>query len=52
MKKITKPMSYQIHGFMIGTLGLRNSLLSVYAAIYSFTNGDYGMYYGSRAYLA
>lgn len=43
--------SYCVHGFM-HSLGLKPSELQVYAAIYSYTVGRVGIYYGSREYLA
>ncbi len=42
---------YHIHRFMYD-LGIRNSGLTVYAALYSFTAGETGVYYGSAEYLA
>ncbi len=33
-------------------LGLKNKTLIVYAALYSFSSGEYGVYFGSQKYLA
>ena len=42
---------YHVKDFMYG-LGIKNSDLKVYAALYSFTVGERGLYHGSAAYLA
>lgn len=44
-------IGYYVHPFM-RELGLCRSLLSLYAAIYSFSMGGCGLYYGSQKYLA
>ena len=52
MKKETSGFGFMIRSFMTKELGLRNSTVFVYAALYSFTCSEAGMYYGSRRYLA
>ena len=48
-----KPMEleYHVYSFM-KRLNLKNSELNVYAALYSFTIGERGLYHGSQKYLA
>ena len=41
-----------IYDFMVTSLGLCGAELIVFAALYSFTRGDEGEYYGTRAYLS
>lgn len=45
-------MSYCIHSFMTGRLGLGGGVLLVYAIIYSFTKGERGLFYGTQDFLA
>lgn len=49
-KEVTK-IEYHINSFMY-KLGIKNNALKVYAVLYSFTNGEIGVYYGSKKYLA
>ncbi len=49
-KKI-KSQGFYIHDFM-SELGLSGAMLSVYALIYSFSVGAYGLFYGSQEYIA
>ena len=51
MKEKTQRTDYHIHRFMY-TLGIKGSALAVYAAIYSFTMWDRGLFHGSQKYLA
>ena len=52
MKKTTaRRTEYHIYNFMY-ELGLKKSVLSVYATLYSFTIGDRGLYHGAQSYLA
>ena len=44
-------IEYHIKKFMY-SLGIKGSALSVYAAIYSFTIGERGLFHGSQKYLA
>ena len=46
-----KKTEYHIHRFMYD-LGIKNSALLVYAALYSFTVGERGIFHGSQKYLA
>lgn len=43
---------YRVYAFMTEELKLRNSELRVYAILFSYTNGNAGMYYGTQKYLA
>ena len=56
MKKMQMPnirnITYTISGFMTEELGLSGSALVVYAIIYSFTRGEYGLFFGSQEYLS
>jgi len=45
-------MTYCIHSFMIGELGLKGNELLIYAIIYSFTCGDKGLFYGTQEFLS
>ncbi len=45
-------MTYCIHRFMLGELGLRGGDLLIFAVIYSFTHGERGSYYGTQKYLS
>ena len=49
-EKVIKTESH-VHRFMYG-LGIKGSTLQVYAALYSFTLGERGLFHGSIAYLA
>ena len=49
--KVTRKTEYHVKEFMYG-LGIKNSDLTVYAALYSFTVGERGLYHGAAAYLA
>ncbi len=51
MAETVKKIEYHVKEFMYG-LGLRGSALTVYAALYSFSCGERGLYHGSAAYLA
>ncbi len=51
MNREVSKIEYHINSFMY-QLGIKNSTLKVYAALYSFTNGEIGVYYGSRKYLS
>lgn len=51
MKKETVKTEYHIHRFMY-ELGIKGSALIVYAALYSFSMGERGLYHGSQTYLA
>lgn len=51
MKESTQRTEYHIHRFMYG-LGIKGSALMVYAALYSFTMGERGLFHGSQKYLA
>ena len=51
MKETTLKTEYHIHRFMYG-LGIKGSALAVYAALYSFTMGERGLYHGSQKHLA
>ena len=51
MAKAQKAYSYTVRPFMT-RLGLRGNALAIFATIYSFTNGESGMYWGSQAYLS
>ena len=53
MGVVRKPSKteYHIHRFMYD-LGIKGSVLTVYAALYSFTLGERGVYHGSAKYLA
>ena len=51
MNKEVSKIEYHINSFMY-KLGIKNSALKVYAALYSFTKGEIGVYYGSKKYLA
>lgn len=44
-------LEYHVYSFM-KRLNLKNSELNVYAALYSFTIGERGLYHGSQKYLA
>ncbi len=48
---VKRKTEYHVKDFMYG-LGIKNSDLKVYAALYSFTVGEMGLYHGSAAYLA
>ena len=50
-KKVSN-MNYSIQLFMIEELSVRPAELLVLSAIYSFTKGDDGFYYGTQEYLA
>ena len=43
---------YHVYRFMEKELGLKGNELRVYALLFSYTNGEAGMYFGSRKYLA
>ena len=51
MKETAVKTEYHIHRFMYD-LGIKNSALAVYAALYSFTIGERGLFHGSQKYLA
>ena len=51
MDKLTGKTEYHIHRFMYG-LGIKGSALILYAALYSFSLGERGLYHGSQKYLA
>ena len=51
MKETTLKTEYHIHRFMYA-LGIKGSALAVYAALYSFTMGERGLYHGSQKHLA
>ena len=51
MADIAKKIEYHTNKFMYG-LGICGSVLNVYAALYSFTRGERGLYHGSAAHLA
>ncbi len=50
-ERVKRKTEYHIKEFMYG-LGIKNSDLKVYAALYSFTVGDRGLYHGAATYLA
>ena len=45
-------VSYTVHSFMHGELGLSGGELLVFAIIHSFTKGNTGLFYGSIDYLS
>ena len=51
MEERTSKTEYHINRFMY-SLGIKGSTLLIYAALYSFTNGERGLYHGSSDYLA
>lgn len=51
MKEKISKTEYHVNRFMY-SLGIKGSTLLIYAAIYSFTNGERGLYHGSSDYLA
>ena len=51
MNKATVKTEYHIHRFMY-ELGIKGSALVIYAALYSFSMGERGLYHGSQKYLA
>ena len=50
-KEHSHKTEFHVHRFMYD-LGIKNSVLFVYAAIYSFTVGERGLYHGSQSYLS
>ena len=50
-KENSHKAEFHIHRFMYD-LGIQKSDLIIYAALYSFTIGERGLFHGSRAYLA
>lgn len=50
-KKFSK-MSFTVHSFMCEEMGLTGAELLTFAIIYSFSNSDVGIYYGTQGYLA
>ena len=49
--KTAMKTEYHVHRFMYD-LGIKKSALAVYAALYSFSVGERGLYHGSQKYLA
>ena len=45
-------VSYTVHSFMHGELGLSGGELLIFAIIHSFTKGNVGLFYGSIDYLS
>ena len=53
MKKEKKyVISYCVQSFMLNEMELTSSELIIFAIIYSFTNGEHGVYYGTKELLS